>query len=76
VNSAKIIYAPKEVLTEKVTLQRKIIKENNEKIKEEEVSNGFVDIAHVVAKDVMDKKIDISALHRFFKSSFVFNPEN
>ena len=77
VNSTKIIHASKDVIVEKITLQRKIIKEHNEKIKnyiqkkidneEEEVSNEIADVANTVAKDIVNTKIDISALHPIFQ---------
>jgi len=79
-NSVKIMHASKEILMEKFDQQRKIIRKQNEIIinlkdrlkekidkEEEAASDGIANIAHIVIKDVVDKKIDISAFHPIFQ---------
>lgn len=79
-NSAKVIHASKEILMEKVDKQRKIIKGQNEiivslkerlkeKIEKEEVevSDEMANITHIVTKDIINKNINLSALHPIFQ---------
>ncbi|RIA99326.1 hypothetical protein C1645_811562 [Glomus cerebriforme] len=76
----KAIHASKEILIEKINQQRKVIKGQNELIidlkknlkekiekKEEEVLDNIANIIHTVAKDVINKSIDISTLHSIFQ---------
>ncbi|RHZ49985.1 hypothetical protein Glove_508g41 [Diversispora epigaea] len=76
----KIVYASKEILIEKINLQRKTIKKQNElisnlkdllnkKIEKEEnnVSNEIANIAHVVSEKVKNNDIDISNFHPIFQ---------
>ena len=84
----KITYALKEILIEKVNNQQKVIKKQNElianlkdhlhkKIKneEEEVSNEIANVAYTVAKNVINKNIDISSLHPIFQELICIQTE-
>ncbi|RIA89856.1 hypothetical protein C1645_738304 [Glomus cerebriforme] len=80
VNSVKTIHVSKEILTEKIDYQRKIIKEQNltitnirnslqKKIEEEggEISDEMEKIANAATEYVTNKNIDISNLHPIFQ---------
>ena len=79
-NSVKTMHSSKKILIEKVDQQRKVIKQRNEriidlkdrlkeKIEKEEAaaSDEIADIAYTVTKNIINKSIDISALHPIFQ---------
>ena len=79
-NSVKTMHSSKKILIEQVDQQRKVIKQRNEriidlkdrlkeKIEKEEAaaSDEIADIAYTVTKNIINKSIDISALHPIFQ---------
>ncbi|CAB5353671.1 unnamed protein product [Rhizophagus irregularis] len=79
-NSTKIVHASKDILIKKVKKQQKFIKMQRETIlnmekylqrkielEEVEISDEMADVVHVIAKNVTNKKEDISNLHPIFQ---------
>ena len=80
VTPKKIIHTSKEILIEKVILQQRIIKKQNELIsnlkdclyekitkEENEVSNEIANIAYTISEKVENKNINISSYHPIFQ---------